>query len=107
MPTAISIVNRHTLSLDAFRHVKVIATSYTVAHAKGHLLTSYPWAVGLFAIPAVVVLDLLHIVGGPSADAVPGLEDQDSRSNGFKIASCRQPREPGSHDDDIELFGFD
>jgi hypothetical protein len=70
LPTAVGIVNRHTLSLDAYRHVKVIATSYTVAHAKGHLLTSYPWAVGLFAIPAVVVIDLVHVVGGPSADAV-------------------------------------
>jgi hypothetical protein len=70
LPTAISIVNRHTLSLDAYRHVKVIATSYTVAHAKGHLLTTYPWAVGLFAIPAVVVIDLVHVIGGPSANTV-------------------------------------
>jgi hypothetical protein len=70
LPTAISVVNRHTVSLDAYRHVKVIATSYTVAHAKGHLLTSYPWAVGLFAIPAVVVIDLVHVVGGPSANTV-------------------------------------
>jgi hypothetical protein len=70
LPTAISIVNRHTLSLDAYRHVKVVAASYTVAHTKGHLLTSYPWAVGLFAIPAVVVIDLAHVVGGPSADSI-------------------------------------
>jgi hypothetical protein len=70
LPTAISIVNRHTLSLNAYRHVKVVAASYTVAHAKGHLLTSYPWAVALFAIPAVVVIDLVHVIGGPSADSV-------------------------------------
>ena len=70
LPTAVSIVNRHTLSLDAYQHVKVVATSYTVAHAKGHLLTSYPWAVGLFAIPAVVVIDLVHVLGGPSADSI-------------------------------------
>jgi hypothetical protein len=70
LPTAVSIVNRHTLSLDAYQHVKVVATSYTVAHAKGHLLTSYPWAVGLFAIPAVVLIDLVHVVGGPSADSI-------------------------------------
>jgi hypothetical protein len=70
LPTAISIVNRHTLSLDAYRHVKVIAQSYTVGHAKGHLLTTYPWAVGLFAIPAVIVIDLAHALGGPSGDAV-------------------------------------
>ena len=68
-PTAVSLVNRHTLSLDAYRHVKDIAGSYTVSRAHGHLLTSYPWAVGLFAIPAVVVIDLLHVVGGPSADS--------------------------------------
>ena len=69
-PTAVSLVNRHTLSLDAYQHVKAVAGSYTVSHAKGHLLTSYPWSVGLFAIPAVVVIDLLHVVGGPSADSV-------------------------------------
>jgi hypothetical protein len=69
-PTAVSIVNRHTLSLDAYQHVQVLTKSYTVGHANGHLLTTYPWAVGLFAIPAVVVIDLLHVVGGPSADAV-------------------------------------
>ncbi len=70
LPTAVSIVNRHTLSLDAFQHMKVLGTSYTVAHAKGHLVTSYPWAVGLFAIPAVVVIDLVHVLGGPSADSI-------------------------------------
>src|ERR1700722_8217786 len=70
LPTAVSIVNRHTLSLDAFQHMKVLTASYTVAHAKGHLLTSYPWAVGLFAVPAVVIVDLAHVVGGPSADSI-------------------------------------
>jgi hypothetical protein len=70
LPTAVSIVNRHTLSLDAYQHVKVIAQSYTVGHAKGHLLTSYPWAVALFAIPAVVVIDVAHAFGGPSADSI-------------------------------------
>jgi hypothetical protein len=70
LPTAVSIVNRHTLLLDAFQHVKVLANSYTVGHSKGHLLTSYPWAVGLFAVPALVVIDLVHVVGGPSAHAV-------------------------------------
>ena len=69
-PTAVSLVNRHTLSLDAFEHLKVLATSYTVSHTNGHLLTSYPWAVGLFAVPAVVVIDLVHALGGPSADSV-------------------------------------
>jgi hypothetical protein len=69
-PTAVSLVNRHTLSLDAYQHVKVLAKSYTVNHANGHLLTTYPWAVGLFAIPAVVVIDLLHVAGGPSADSI-------------------------------------
>ena len=69
-PTAVSLVNRHTLSLDAFHHVKVLTKSYTVSHVHGHLLTSYPWTVGLFAIPAVVVIDLFHAVGGPSADSV-------------------------------------
>jgi hypothetical protein len=67
-PTAVSIVNRHTLSLDAYRHV--LSTSYTVSHAHGHLVSSYPWAVGLFAIPAVIVIDLAHALGGPSADSI-------------------------------------
>lgn len=67
-PTAVSIVNRHTLSLDAYRHVAVLTQSYTVIRAHGHLVTSYPWAVGLFAIPAVIVIDLVHALGGPSAD---------------------------------------
>ena len=70
LPTAVSIVNRHTLSLDAYQHVKVLAQSYTVGHTKGQLLTSYPWAVGLFAVPAVVVIDLAHVFGGPSADSI-------------------------------------
>jgi hypothetical protein len=69
-PTAVSLVNRHTLSLDAYQHVKVLAGSYTVSHANGHLLTSYPWSVGLFAVPAVLVIDLLHVAGGPSADSI-------------------------------------
>jgi hypothetical protein len=69
-PTAVSLVNRHTLSLDVYEHFKVLARSYTVSHANGHLLTSYPWAVGLFAVPAVVVIDLVHALGGPSADSV-------------------------------------
>ena len=50
--------------------MKVLAKSYTVSHVHGHLLTSYPWTVGLFAVPAVVVIDLLHAAGGPSADSV-------------------------------------
>jgi hypothetical protein len=69
-PTAVSLVNRHTLSLDAYAHFKVLVTSYTVSHTNGHLLTSYPWAVGLFAVPAVLVIDLLHALGGPSADSL-------------------------------------
>jgi hypothetical protein len=75
-PTAVSLVNRHTLSLDAYAHLKVLARSYTVSHANGHLLTSYPWAVGLFAIPAAVIIDLLHALGGPSADSVVTQQSQ-------------------------------
>lgn len=69
-PTAVSLVNRRTLSLDAFRKVPAVASSYTVAQSSHHLLTAYPWAVAIFAIPGVVVLDLLHLFGGPSADSV-------------------------------------
>jgi hypothetical protein len=69
-PTAVSMLNRHTLSLDAYEHARVLVRSYTVSHANGHLVTSYPWAVGLFALPAVVVIDLLHGLGGPSADSI-------------------------------------
>jgi hypothetical protein len=68
-PTAVSIVNRQTLSLDAYKHVPVVANNYTVGHANGHLLNFFPWAVALFATPAVVVLDLYHVFGGPTADA--------------------------------------
>ncbi len=75
-PTAVSIVNRHTLSLDAYQHVQVLTKSYTVARTHGHLLTTYPWAVGLFTVPAVVVIDLLHLVGGPSADSVAANQSQ-------------------------------
>lgn len=75
-PTAVSIVNRHTLSLDAYRHVGVLIKSYTVSHARGHLVTSYPWAVGLFAIPAVIVIDLVHALGGPSADSIVAAQNQ-------------------------------
>jgi hypothetical protein len=85
-PTAVSLVNRHTLSLDAYQHVKVIARSYTVSHANGHLLTSYPWTVGLFAIPAVVVIDLLHAVGGPSADSI--VTDQSQIGNLVQLWSA-------------------
>ena len=41
-----------------------------MSHAHGHLVSSYPWAVGLFAIPAVIVIDLAHALGGPSADSI-------------------------------------
>ena len=76
-PTAVSIVNRHTLSLDAYRHVGVLTHSYTVSHAHGRFVTSYPWAVGLFAIPAVIVIDLLHAFGGgPSADSIVAQQSQ-------------------------------
>jgi hypothetical protein len=75
-PTAVSIVNRHTLSLDAYQHMKVLARSYTVTHAHGHLVTSYPWAVALFAIPAVVAIDLIHALGGPAADSVVRTQSQ-------------------------------
>jgi hypothetical protein len=75
-PTAVSIINRHTLSLDAYRHVGVLTKSYTVSHAHGHLVTSYPWAVGLFAIPAVIIIDLVHALGGPSADSIVAGQQQ-------------------------------
>jgi hypothetical protein len=75
-PTAVSIVNRHTLFLDAYRHVGVLAKSYTVGHARSHLVTSYPWAVGLFAVPAVIVVDLVHVLGGPSADSIVAGQSQ-------------------------------
>ena len=71
-----SIVNRHTLSLDAYQYVHVLTKSYTVGHTNGHLLSTYPWAVGLFAIPAVVVIDLLHLAGGPSADSIAANQSQ-------------------------------
>ena len=85
-PTAVSLVNRHTLSLDAYQHVKVLARSYTASHANGHLLTTYPWAVGLFAIPAVVFIDLLHVVGGPSADSI--VTDQSQIGNLVQLWSA-------------------
>jgi hypothetical protein len=75
-PTAVSIVNRHTLSLDAYQHVQVLTRSYTVARTNGHLLSAYPWAVGLFAIPAAIVIDLVHLVGGPSADSIAANQSQ-------------------------------
>src|SRR6202012_2894510 len=76
-PTAVSIVNRHTLSLDAYRHISVLTHRYTVSHAHGRFVTSYPWAVGLFAIPAVIVIDLLQAFGGgPSADSIVAQQSQ-------------------------------
>ncbi len=75
-PTAVSIVNRRTLSLDAYAHVHALATFYGVGRGgvrhgtSGPLLTLFPWGVALFAVPAVVFLDIAHLFGGPSADAV-------------------------------------
>ena len=69
-PTAVSIVNRQTLSLSAYQHVHQVATSYTVVTQNGHLITYFPWAVALFAVPAVILLDALRIVGGPTPDHV-------------------------------------
>ena len=66
-PTAVSLVNHHTLSLQAWASVPTLAHSYTVATARGHLVTAYPWATALFFVPTVVVLDVLHLLGGPSA----------------------------------------
>lgn len=69
-PTAVSLVNHGTLSLDEYRHVPSVAGSYTVMRSSDHLVTSYPWAVSLFAVPAVVAIDVLHAAGGPSAESV-------------------------------------
>ncbi len=66
-PTSVSLVNHHTLSLQAFASVPTLAHSYTVSTVKGHLLTAYPWTTALFFVPTVAALDLLHLIGGPSA----------------------------------------
>jgi hypothetical protein len=69
-PTAVSIVNRQTLSLNAYRPVQVVATNYGVGRSNRRLITYFPWPVAVFATPAVVVIDLIHLVGGPSADSI-------------------------------------
>jgi hypothetical protein len=69
-PTAVSIVNRHSLSLNAYRHVPVVATNYGVGHSNGQLITYFPWPVALFAVPAVIAIDLIHLLSGPAADSV-------------------------------------
>ena len=74
-PTAVSLVNHQTLSLDVFGHVPALVHSYTVARTNGHLLTAYPWAPSLFFLPSVVAIDLLHVVGGPSADHLVAAND--------------------------------
>jgi MFS family permease len=69
-PTAVSIVNRRTLSLDAYHRTPPVTTNYGVTDVHGHLLTAFPWPVALFAVPSVVALDIGHLFGGPSPDAV-------------------------------------
>ena len=70
LPTAISIVNRHTLSLNAYRNIPLIANNYGIGSFHGKLLTVYPWPVSIFLVPTAFVLDVYHKFGGPSADSV-------------------------------------
>lgn len=65
-PTAVALVNHHTLSLQSFATVPTLAHSYTVSTANGHLVTAYPWTTALFFVPTVGALDLFHLLGGPS-----------------------------------------
>jgi hypothetical protein len=67
-PTAVSLVNHHTLSLQPFKSVPTLAHSYTVSLVHGRLMTGYPWVAALAFVPTVVAIDLLHLLGGPSAD---------------------------------------
>ncbi len=70
LPTAISLVNHQTLSVDAFRHYPHVLGDYRFGSFNGHLMSTFPWAVSLFAIPAVVLLDIAHLVGSPSPDSI-------------------------------------
>ena len=69
-PTAVSILHGHTLFLDNFGKVASLSGSYTVSRLDGHLITYFPWASALFAVPAVAVLDVANLVGGPSPERV-------------------------------------
>ena len=70
IPTAISILNRHTLALNYYSHVPFVAKNYTIGQYHGTALTQFPWVVALFALPTVAMLDAVHLVGGPTADHV-------------------------------------
>ncbi len=66
-PTAVSLVHERNLDLDEFAVPKV-QQHYGIAHYRGHSFDSYPWAVGLFAVPFVLAVDAAHLVGlAPSA----------------------------------------
>ncbi len=70
-PTAVSLVNRRSLDLDVYDGDSKLATHYGVARVDGHLMTNFPWADAVFAVPAVVAIDLSHwALGTPSADEI-------------------------------------
>ncbi len=66
-PSAVSLVNHQTLSLNEFAKVPTLTHSYTVSRLDGRLVTKYPWMDSLFFVPSVVAIDALHVLGGPSA----------------------------------------
>lgn len=66
-PAAVSLVHQRNLDLDEFDVAKV-QDHYGVERHRGHAFDSYPWAVELFAVPAVLAVDGLHVLGlTPSA----------------------------------------
>jgi hypothetical protein len=70
IPTAVSLVHDGDLDLDEFSSPE-IRTHYGLREVEGHRYDTYPWAVALLAVPAVLAVDALHAVGvGPGAAAL-------------------------------------
>jgi hypothetical protein len=74
-PTAVSLVNHQTLSLDGYDKIPTLVHSYTVSTVKGRLITGYPWTDAIFFFPTVIAIDALHLVGGPSAFSLVAKND--------------------------------
>lgn len=68
VPTAASIVHQGNLDLDEFSDAPIVDALDANGRYAGHRLNKFPWAVSVFAIPAVIAWDAGHLVGiGPGS----------------------------------------
>ncbi|MGH9280373.1 MAG: hypothetical protein ACRD12_20025 [Acidimicrobiales bacterium] len=61
-PTAVSMVEEGNIDLDEF-DVPAVQQHYGIERHRGHSFDSYQWPAAVFAVPAVLGMKALHVVG--------------------------------------------